>query len=155
MKNIFSSVLLCSISYFRVLKSILPIMCSHWCLSHPQLPRKSKLPFHRNLRDDEGLMIRHFAGAVCYMTVRPGSQSCHVACPVAPCREDRNGFYPRDVVRCGGAMRHIVNPAVLHSLSLGALFIYICVCIFCFTLSEAFTIVYRSTTGPCVVSEGE
>ncbi|CAI8049871.1 Unconventional myosin-VI, partial [Geodia barretti] len=32
------------------------------------LPRKSKLPFHRNLRDDEGLMIRHFAGAVCYMT---------------------------------------------------------------------------------------
>ena len=34
-----------------------------------QLPRKSKLPFHRNLRDDEGLMIRHFAGAVCYMTV--------------------------------------------------------------------------------------
>ena len=76
-------------------------------------------------------------------------------CSVAPCREDRNGFYPRDVVRCDGAMRHIVNLALLHSLSLDALFIYICVCIFYFTLSEAFTIVHTSTTGPCIVSEGE
>ena len=42
---------------------------SSFSLSHLQLPRKSKLTFHRNLRDDEGLMIRHFAGAVCYMTV--------------------------------------------------------------------------------------
>ena len=41
-----------------------------------QLPRKSKLPFHRNLRDDEGLMIRHFAGAVCYMTVRTWKYMC-------------------------------------------------------------------------------
>ncbi|KAJ8026463.1 Unconventional myosin-VI [Holothuria leucospilota] len=32
------------------------------------IPRKSKLTSHRNLRDDEGFIIRHFAGAVCYQT---------------------------------------------------------------------------------------
>ncbi|RWS06113.1 unconventional myosin-VI-like protein [Dinothrombium tinctorium] len=31
-------------------------------------PRKSKLKDHRELRDDEGFLIRHFAGAVCYQT---------------------------------------------------------------------------------------
>lgn len=35
-----------------------------------QVPRKSKLSVHRNVRDDEGFIIRHFAGAVCYETVR-------------------------------------------------------------------------------------
>lgn len=30
------------------------------------VPRKSKLKSHRELRDDEGFLIRHFAGAVCY-----------------------------------------------------------------------------------------
>ncbi|KAM3595479.1 uncharacterized protein V6R79_024107 [Siganus canaliculatus] len=34
------------------------------------VPRKSKLAVHRNLRDDEGFIIRHFAGAVCYETAR-------------------------------------------------------------------------------------
>ncbi|XP_078031201.1 myosin VIb isoform X1 [Epinephelus lanceolatus] len=34
------------------------------------VPRKSKLTIHRNLRDDEGFIIRHFAGAVCYETTR-------------------------------------------------------------------------------------
>ncbi|XP_045467854.1 myosin heavy chain 95F isoform X3 [Harmonia axyridis] len=33
------------------------------------LPRSSKLKLHRNLRDDEGFLVRHFAGAVCYQTV--------------------------------------------------------------------------------------
>ncbi|VDN02128.1 unnamed protein product [Thelazia callipaeda] len=31
-------------------------------------PRKSKLREHREIRDDEGLLIRHFAGSVCYQT---------------------------------------------------------------------------------------
>ena len=31
-------------------------------------PRKSKLKTHRHLRDDQGFLIRHFAGAVCYET---------------------------------------------------------------------------------------
>ncbi|XP_031436857.1 myosin VIb isoform X3 [Clupea harengus] len=34
------------------------------------VPRKSKLTVHRNLRDDEGFIIRHFAGAVCYETAQ-------------------------------------------------------------------------------------
>lgn len=34
------------------------------------LPRSSKLKLHRSLRDDEGFLIKHFAGAVCYQTVR-------------------------------------------------------------------------------------
>ncbi|XP_071818776.1 unconventional myosin-VI-like isoform X2 [Apostichopus japonicus] len=38
---------------------------SHFRLT---IPRKSKLTSHRNLRDDEGFIIRHFAGAVCYQT---------------------------------------------------------------------------------------
>lgn len=33
------------------------------------LPRSSKLKLHRSLRDDEGFLIKHFAGAVCYQTV--------------------------------------------------------------------------------------
>ncbi|XP_075678552.1 myosin heavy chain 95F jaguar [Dermatophagoides pteronyssinus] len=32
------------------------------------LPRKFKLKLYRDLRDDEGFIIRHFAGAVCYQT---------------------------------------------------------------------------------------
>ncbi|XP_054830116.1 unconventional myosin-VI isoform X2 [Eublepharis macularius] len=34
------------------------------------IPRKSKLAVHRNVRDDEGFIIRHFAGAVCYETMQ-------------------------------------------------------------------------------------
>nr|XP_023013286.1 myosin heavy chain 95F isoform X2 [Leptinotarsa decemlineata] len=32
------------------------------------LPRSSKLKAHRSLRESEGFLIRHFAGAVCYQT---------------------------------------------------------------------------------------
>jgi len=32
------------------------------------LPRKSKLKEHREIRDQDGFLIRHFAGAVCYQT---------------------------------------------------------------------------------------
>ncbi|KAJ8398182.1 hypothetical protein AAFF_G00430260 [Aldrovandia affinis] len=34
------------------------------------VPRKSKLAVHRNVRDDEGFIVRHFAGAVCYETAK-------------------------------------------------------------------------------------
>eukprot|EP00055_Hartaetosiga_balthica_P015565 m.92745 g.92745 ORF g.92745 m.92745 type:complete len:1216 (+) comp8899_c1_seq1:183-3830(+) len=33
-----------------------------------QIPRKSKMAYYKKLRDDEGFIIRHFAGAVCYQT---------------------------------------------------------------------------------------
>ncbi|VDK79508.1 unnamed protein product [Litomosoides sigmodontis] len=45
--------------------------CAHQQLAnHFRLatPRKSKLREHREIRDDEGLLIRHFAGSVCYQT---------------------------------------------------------------------------------------
>lgn len=32
------------------------------------LPRTSRLKAHRSIRDDEGFLVRHFAGAVCYQT---------------------------------------------------------------------------------------
>ncbi|KAK9747364.1 Myosin head (motor domain) [Popillia japonica] len=32
------------------------------------LPRSSRLKAHRSIRDDEGFLVRHFAGAVCYQT---------------------------------------------------------------------------------------
>ena len=38
---------------------------SHFRLA---LPRKSKLREHREIRDEDGFLIRHFAGAVCYTT---------------------------------------------------------------------------------------
>lgn len=34
------------------------------------VPRKSKIRDHREIRDDEGFLIRHFAGAVCYETAK-------------------------------------------------------------------------------------
>uniref|UniRef100_A0A182N0G4 Myosin motor domain-containing protein n=1 Tax=Anopheles dirus TaxID=7168 RepID=A0A182N0G4_9DIPT len=37
----------------------------HYRLS---FPRASRLKAHRSLRDDEGFLVRHFAGAVCYNT---------------------------------------------------------------------------------------
>ncbi|XP_068631388.1 myosin heavy chain 95F isoform X2 [Battus philenor] len=36
--------------------------------SRLQVPRASRLKAHRTLRDDEGFLLRHFAGAVCYNT---------------------------------------------------------------------------------------
>ena len=36
------------------------------------LPRSSRLKSHRSLRDEEGFLVRHFAGAVCYNTVSDG-----------------------------------------------------------------------------------
>lgn len=38
---------------------------SHFRLA---LPRKSKLREHREIRDEDGFLVRHFAGAVCYTT---------------------------------------------------------------------------------------
>ncbi|KRT78215.1 Myosin head, partial [Oryctes borbonicus] len=38
---------------------------SHYRLA---LPRSSRLKAHRSIRDDEGFLVRHFAGAVCYQT---------------------------------------------------------------------------------------
>lgn len=39
------------------------------------LPRTSRLKAHRTLRDEEGFLVRHFAGAVCYTTVSDSIKS--------------------------------------------------------------------------------
>lgn len=44
---------------------------SHYRIAYP---RTSRLKMHRVLRDDEGFLIRHFAGAVCYNTVSHSGQ---------------------------------------------------------------------------------
>uniref|UniRef100_A0A3Q1IRM6 Unconventional myosin-VI n=1 Tax=Anabas testudineus TaxID=64144 RepID=A0A3Q1IRM6_ANATE len=48
----------------------LAVHCKHKDHFRLTVPRKSKLTIHRNLRDDEGFIVRHFAGAVCYETTR-------------------------------------------------------------------------------------
>lgn len=56
---------------------ILRSPCSCWLLQNfyfvglifIQVPRKFKLKTHRDVRDDEGFIIKHFAGGVCYHTV--------------------------------------------------------------------------------------
>ena len=50
-KILFRSLLYNTINFFRL-----------------ALPRKSKLREHREIGDDDGFLIRHFAGAVCYTT---------------------------------------------------------------------------------------
>ncbi|XP_006813001.1 unconventional myosin-VI-like [Saccoglossus kowalevskii] len=61
------------------------------------IPRKSKLTAHRNLREDEGFLIRHFAGAVCYQTsqfIDKNNDALHasLACLM---QESKDGFVQR------------------------------------------------------------
>lgn len=61
------------------------------------VPRVSKLKIHRELRDDEGFLVRHFAGAVCYRTVMPKE----IPLPPPSCCagykfKSLNSFYPKD-----------------------------------------------------------
>uniref|UniRef100_A0A2K6F9A8 Unconventional myosin-VI n=1 Tax=Propithecus coquereli TaxID=379532 RepID=A0A2K6F9A8_PROCO len=58
------------------------------------IPRKSKLTVHRNIRDDEGFIIRHFAGAVCYETtqfVEKNNDALHMSLESLIC-ESRDKF---------------------------------------------------------------
>ena len=50
---------------FKIATSLPPPPQGHFRLD---FPRKSKLKTHRHLRDDQGFLVRHFAGAVCYET---------------------------------------------------------------------------------------
>ncbi|XP_041105441.1 myosin VIa isoform X2 [Polyodon spathula] len=58
------------------------------------IPRKSKLTIHRNIRDDEGFIIRHFAGAVCYETtqfVEKNNDALHMSLEYLVC-ESKDRF---------------------------------------------------------------
>ncbi|XP_071489827.1 unconventional myosin-VI-like [Diadema antillarum] len=72
---------------------------SHFRLA---IPRKSKLTAHRNLRDDEGFLIRHFAGAVCYQTsefIEKNNDALHSSLEVV-IRDSKDPFlqslFPKD-----------------------------------------------------------
>ncbi|CAG0921150.1 unnamed protein product [Notodromas monacha] len=59
-----------------------------------ELPRCSKLRQHRELRDDEGFIIRHFAGAVCYETaqfIEKNNDALHSSLEALVC-EAKNHF---------------------------------------------------------------
>lgn len=58
------------------------------------LPRKSKLRDHREVRDDEGFLVRHFAGAVCYHTekfLEKNNDALHASLE-ALLQESKNSF---------------------------------------------------------------
>ena len=64
---------------------------SHFRLA---LPRKSKLRAHREIRDEDGFLIRHFAGAVCYTTrqfIEKNNDALHSSLEMAV-QECRNKF---------------------------------------------------------------
>lgn len=52
-------------SYDRFTAEVFKHNQGHFRISYP---RASKLKNHRSIRDDQGFLIRHFAGAVCYST---------------------------------------------------------------------------------------
>uniref|UniRef100_A0A665VKF4 Unconventional myosin-VI n=1 Tax=Echeneis naucrates TaxID=173247 RepID=A0A665VKF4_ECHNA len=51
------------------------------------VPRKSKLAVHRNVRDDEGFIIRHFAGAVCYETKNNDALHMSLECLISESKD--------------------------------------------------------------------
>uniref|UniRef100_A0A7N9AT60 Unconventional myosin-VI n=1 Tax=Mastacembelus armatus TaxID=205130 RepID=A0A7N9AT60_9TELE len=51
------------------------------------VPRKSKLAVHRNVRDDEGFIVRHFAGAVCYETKNNDALHMSLECLVSESKD--------------------------------------------------------------------
>ncbi|XP_026680288.1 myosin heavy chain 95F [Diaphorina citri] len=58
------------------------------------LPRMSRLKSHREIRDDEGFLIRHFAGAVCYQTnqfIEKNNDALHASLE-ALVQESKNPF---------------------------------------------------------------
>merc|ERR1719431_1608105 len=58
------------------------------------LPRKSKLKEHREIGDDDGFLIRHFAGAVCYQTrhfIEKNNDALHASLEMVA-QECRNPF---------------------------------------------------------------
>ncbi|CEF67093.1 Myosin heavy chain 95F [Strongyloides ratti] len=52
-------------SYGHFTESILQRHCDNFRI---EIPRKSSVKEHRNIKNDEGFIMRHFAGSVCYET---------------------------------------------------------------------------------------
>ena len=74
------------------------------------LPRKSKLREHREIGDDDGFLIRHFAGAVCYTTslfIEKNNDALHASLE-ALAHECQNVFIRNLFVLGGNFVHHII-----------------------------------------------
>lgn len=94
--------------------------------THPRhfrlaVPRKSKLRDHREITDDEGFLIRHFAGAVCYETakfVEKNNDALHASLE-GLVQETKNAFL-RSLFDVGGDSRQ--SKGKLNFISVGSKF---------------------------------
>lgn len=94
--------------------------------THPRhfrlaVPRKSKLRDHREITDDEGFLIRHFAGAVCYETakfVEKNNDALHASLE-GLVQETKNAFL-RSLFDVGGDSRQ--SKGKLSFISVGSKF---------------------------------
>ena len=71
------------------------------------LPRKSKLKEHREIRDEDGFLIRHFAGAVCYTTkhfIDKNNDALHASLEMVA-QECKNQFMELLFRQGGGSQR--------------------------------------------------
>ena len=92
---------------------------SHFRLA---LPRKSKLKEHREIGDDDGFLIRHFAGAVCYQTrhfIEKNNDALHASLEMLV-QECRNPFI-REVFG-GGEHDSSQRQGKLNFISVGSKF---------------------------------
>ena len=85
------------------------------------LPRKSKLREHREIGDDDGFLIRHFAGAVCYTTslfIEKNNDALHASLE-ALAHECQNVFI-RNLFVLGGKFVTMAKTELLHPKNWGA-----------------------------------
>ncbi|XP_054921730.1 unconventional myosin-VI isoform X2 [Dermacentor andersoni] len=95
--------------------------------THPRhfrlaVPRKSKLRDHREITDDEGFLVRHFAGAVCYETakfVEKNNDALHASLE-GLVQETKNAFL-RGLFDVGDS-RHSLSKGKLSFISVGSKF---------------------------------
>ncbi|XP_075553349.1 myosin heavy chain 95F jaguar isoform X3 [Dermacentor variabilis] len=95
--------------------------------THPRhfrlaVPRKSKLRDHREITDDEGFLVRHFAGAVCYETakfVEKNNDALHASLE-GLVQETKNGFL-RGLFDVGDS-RQSLSKGKLSFISVGSKF---------------------------------
>ncbi|EAA06889.5 AGAP000776-PA [Anopheles gambiae str. PEST] len=92
----------------------------HYRLS---FPRASRLKAHRSLRDDEGFLVRHFAGAVCYNTnqfIEKNNDALHASLE-GLVQESENALL-NALFSGGGAGKSPMNVGKLSFISVGSKF---------------------------------
>lgn len=87
------------------------------------VPRSSKLKIHRELRDDEGFLVRHFAGAVCYKTdqfIEKNNDALHANLE-GLILESKNAFL-QNMFKNGSNLSANMNKGKLTFISVGSKF---------------------------------